>query len=190
MIGVSHFTRIIFRRIALLIRRSSGAARLYTSENDKLYFTSKEFGLEGRRKGTDLQTRLTGLECLLDAVSSQQSVLDLGCAEGLVAREFCRRGCGKVVGFDLQKNSIQMAKKVFSAKSVERNFRQGNLSDWDMFLKTNEDILDHQYDIVLLLECLPSYCCSSWKKKSETFALWCTGTLPFVFRFPNEFPGS
>jgi SAM-dependent methyltransferase len=58
-----------------------------------------------------LEEQLRGLEPMLAAVEDKV-VLDLGCAEGLIAREVLARGARKVWGLDCNPESIAVAGKL------------------------------------------------------------------------------
>jgi len=85
---------------------------IYSKDSKQTYYSSDEFGIKGRRKGTDIKERITGFEFLLDEVKGK-SVLDLGCAEGLVSLEFAKQGASLVHGFEMQDISVETAKKSF-----------------------------------------------------------------------------
>lgn len=74
------------------------------------YFKTDEF--EGRRKGTSLRDRIFGLEHLKDKIEGM-SIVDVGCAEGLVLNEICSWAGTFGRGYDVQDNSIEYARKRF-----------------------------------------------------------------------------
>jgi len=98
-----------------------------------------KFGDEGLRT---LEEQLQGLELALSETKGK-SVLDLGCAEGLIGREFSLAGATKVFGIEIQPLSVKKAREVCEGLEIE--FVAANLKGW---------IEEHQpkkYDIVLAL---------------------------------------
>jgi hypothetical protein len=78
-----------------------------------------------------------------------QSVLDLGCAEGVIARAFLDAGASLVHGFDIDEGRTLEAERL--CNDARARFRPGNLNDWDAFSTANGDMLLPAYDIVLYL---------------------------------------
>ena len=121
------------------------------SKNSKItYYTSEKFEIKGRRKGTELPERLSGFEFLLSEANNK-SVLDLGCAEGLISLEFAKNGCNMVNGFDIQDISIKTANKIFENSDIKipYRFKQANLNNFRNFVESNK--LPSNYDIILFL---------------------------------------
>jgi SAM-dependent methyltransferase len=115
------------------------------------YYSLEEFGQKGRCS-QDFSTRFAGLEPLCNSsVCQEASLLDLGCAEGLISREFSKHGVRLIHGFDIQETSIQFANEVFAKLDGDFFFRQGDLGDWETFVQNNYDLLRPSYDIVLFL---------------------------------------
>lgn len=68
------------------------------------------FQIEGVQDGDrTLEQQLTGLESAL-AETSGKRVLDLGCAEGLIARAFARAGATDVLGVECNPDSVNVAR--------------------------------------------------------------------------------
>ncbi len=103
-------------------------------------------GLHGKWPAEE---RLSGLQPLLDRASGM-SIIDIGCAEGIVAREFLKRGALKLHGFELDPRRVAVANSLCS-DWPNASFRCADLSKWDEFHKANEDLVDCAYDIVLYL---------------------------------------
>ena len=122
----------------------------YNKNSKQTYYQSTEFGLNGRRFGTDIKKRLDGFKFLLDNVKGK-SVLDIGCAEGLISLEFAKAGASLIHGFDLQDISIKHANLIFSDSEIntEYKFKQFDFN-YPNKLKEIPHLLD-SYDIVLFL---------------------------------------
>ena len=100
------------------------------------------FKLEGQDGDRTLDQQLVGLDLLLDGVSGK-TVLDLGCAEGLISMELARAGAKHVHGVDALDRYIKHAKKHAGEWPV--SFEKGNLND-------DRNIApEYEYDIVLML---------------------------------------
>lgn len=103
------------------------------------------FDIRGVRPGDrTLKEQMMGLAPAL-AECKGKTVLDLGCAEGLIGREFALAGATRVLGIELLQAHLNVAKKV--CKDVPQvSFICAHLDD---YAKTLETI--PQYDIVLAL---------------------------------------
>ena len=143
---MKHFFVLIKRKIRSFFGYTGG----YSKDNKQTYFEIPELGIRGRRPGTDLVTRLQGMDFLLGRAKGY-SVLDAGCAEGLIAREFYRHGAVCVHGLDLQDVSVTTAQKLLLQEpNGAYYFGQADLLKWDETVTTNTHLLP-SYDIVLLL---------------------------------------
>lgn len=78
------------------------------------------------------------------AACAGKHVLDMGCAEGLVAHEFAVRGAAGVTGWDVVKDHIYVARKHFSHANTA--FRALDLND-----HVHKRPSEAKYDIVLAL---------------------------------------
>ena len=85
--------------------------KLYTEDSQIQYFADKHY--KGRRKGTSLKERLCGMDKVFTLIDKNDTILDIGCAEGLILNRFGDFTLGKKVGLDLQKLSIKLAKSKF-----------------------------------------------------------------------------
>lgn len=102
----------------------------------------KWFTFKGAKGDRTLAQQLVGLDQLWPRVFGRK-VLDVGCAEGLIALECCKSGASLVTGLELRSDAVRLANK-------------GPESDFTAFCV---DVNDHQttagaYDVVLLLAIL------------------------------------
>lgn len=86
---------------------------------------------------------MLGLERAL-AEAKGKRVLDLGCAEAMISREFARAGAREVVGIELLDTHLDVARKV--CKGLPVKLICANLSTWIELHPVPE-----QFDIVLCL---------------------------------------
>lgn len=123
---------------------------MYNKDSKITYYSSNEFGIIGRRAGTDIKERLSGIEFLLGETNNK-SVLDIGCAEGLISLEFAKNGASTINGFDIQDISINKAIQVFEQADINTpyTFKQVNLNNFNNAIDSFGT--DDNYDIVLFL---------------------------------------
>jgi len=101
-----------------------------------------------------LEQQLTGLQDLLDMVEGL-TVLDVGCAEGLISVECAKQGARAVYGIELVSEFVAEAKRNALSKMISPvhvrawpcTFIQGDANTWT-------PAPDEQYDVVLLLAIL------------------------------------
>jgi len=103
-------------------------------------------GITGDRT---LEEQLMGVE-LLAPHARGASVLDLGCAEGLIAR-YCVQAWGARLVHGLTREPDQVAKAREFCAGLPVHVWQCNLGDWQPWLRHNWKILQADYDIVLAL---------------------------------------
>lgn len=103
------------------------------------------FTIPGVRKGDrTLEEQMMGLAPALEECKGK-TVLDLGCAEGLISREFARAGAAAVTGIEMLQTHLLYAQQM--CKGIKNiNFICAHIGD---YIKTLERI--PQYDIVLAL---------------------------------------
>ncbi|MEX0924383.1 MAG: class I SAM-dependent methyltransferase [Candidatus Paceibacterota bacterium] len=126
----------------------------YSKESDQPYFKSTVLNTQGRREGVDISTRFRGLEEIATTtICKNATLLDLGCAEGLISYEFFKKGIRLIHGFDIQDISITLANELFEKEkdNLSFEFRQADINDWGKFEHENADLLLPSYDIVLFL---------------------------------------
>jgi 2-polyprenyl-3-methyl-5-hydroxy-6-metoxy-1,4-benzoquinol methylase len=105
------------------------------------YFNSKLHGLRGP---INLNRRLVGIQALFTSnILKNATVLDLGCAEGLIGMELLARGARLVHGFDVSADRISRGKAVADNNII---LSTADLENWEDV--GGSFILD-KYDIVL-----------------------------------------
>ena len=95
------------------------------------------------RADRTLAEQTHGLEAAF-AEAQGATVLDLGCAEGLIGREFAIRGATRVLGMELLQDHLDVARKA-CADQPQMEFRQTNL------FYHAQTVHPEPYDIVLAL---------------------------------------
>jgi len=116
-------------------------------DDDAAHYTyAPELGLHGK---WPLDSRLEGIADVLEECAGK-TILDLGCAEGAIARSFMENGAASVHGFEYDETRVLDARN--RCKDFQgATFRVSDLSDWPRFIEKNADILLEHYDIVLYL---------------------------------------
>jgi 2-polyprenyl-3-methyl-5-hydroxy-6-metoxy-1,4-benzoquinol methylase len=96
---------------------------------------------------------MSGFERTLDELFAQaaaRSVLDVGCGEGVLVQKWAQRlGGGRVVGIDLEEESIQAGWALHTAPNLEyRVMEAGNLpfADGEFELASAIEVLEHVPD--------------------------------------------
>lgn len=106
------------------------------------------FSVPGIRARGDrtLEEQLIGLERALSYVAADKcSVLDLGCAEGLISLAFARRGASRVVGIELLEGHVEVARKVC------RKFPQIELIHANLATMARKNQTPERFGVVLAL---------------------------------------
>lgn len=102
------------------------------------------FSVKGEPGDRTLNQQLTGLGALVDGVKGK-TVLDVGCAEGLLSLHLFDRGAEYVHGLEVVPEHVQIARKLAGFRNVA--FMEG---DADAFTLAP----GMQYDIVIMLAVL------------------------------------
>ncbi len=89
----------------------------------KSYYSAADLGLDGKEQ---VDLRLRGLEPLL-GVAQGQSVLDLGCAEGLILARFLDAGAVAGQGLEVNPRRARAARRIVRSRSAR--FDLADLSD-------------------------------------------------------------
>jgi len=110
------------------------------------YSWAPELGLYGK---WPLPVRLQGLDALLKTCAGQ-SVLDLGAADGLIARTFLEHGVAHMHGVDIDAARVAGARAICHGYAVAR-FWTMDISDWGEFLSALHMKCTIAYDMVLSL---------------------------------------
>lgn len=87
------------------------------------------FAVAGRDGDRSLEQQLTGLELLFDEIAGK-TVLDAGCAEGLISIELARSGAASCHGIDSVDSHIEVARSL--AHDVPCSFEVINLNRADL----------------------------------------------------------
>jgi len=105
------------------------------------------FAHAGEPGDRTLAEQLAGLEKLREAMPGA-TVLDLGCAEGLLAREFLSWGARRVDGVEIVPEAVVDARAVLAdaIREGRASVHRGSIMTLDAL-----DTLDPQYDIVCAL---------------------------------------
>lgn len=128
-------------------RYSRALLALLARDETAHYVHAPELGLFGK---WPLEERLEGLAPLFERAHGA-SFIDLGCAEGFVAREMLRHGASLVHGFELDAFRVASARALCAEFDQRAVFRTANLSDPAGFRAANADLLLERYDGVLYL---------------------------------------
>jgi 2-polyprenyl-3-methyl-5-hydroxy-6-metoxy-1,4-benzoquinol methylase len=96
-----------------------------------------------------VEQRIRGLESVI-ARCEGKTVLDLGSAEGMIARCFLERGAALVHGFDRDAARVTTATALCKHLPNGR-FWPGDVSVWSAFMEGHAAHLRERYDVVLYL---------------------------------------
>jgi len=115
--------------------------------DDRVHYTwAPELGLFGK---WPIEQRLRGLEPVIDQCAGK-SVLDLGSAEGVIARRLLERGVACVHGFD--RDAARVSKAVELCRGFPAaSFWPADIGVWSTFQEQHAAHLRPAYDLVLYL---------------------------------------
>jgi SAM-dependent methyltransferase len=85
------------------------------------------FSTPGRPGDRTLADQLKGLDPLLEACKGK-TVLDVGCAEGLISLELVKRGASAVHGVEIVKEHVEVARRASAGLPVM--FEHADLNHW------------------------------------------------------------
>ena len=125
-----------------------GAHFLKAARDDgrKHYLLAQELGFHGK---WPKESRLHNIDLLLP-FCAEANVLDIGCAEGLIALKVMEAGANSVHGFDIDPGRILSA-RALAASRPEADFRADTILPWADFAERHFDLLRTSYDVVLFL---------------------------------------
>ena len=129
------------------------------------------FDLPGRLGDRTLEDQLKGLDWLLENCAGR-TVLDVGCAEGLISIELAKRGAIALHGVEIVGKHLTVARELAGDLPVTFENADGNV--WHP---------TRQYDIVLLLSIVHKF--KDPSERAAVFARACADIL--VFRTPPKF---
>ncbi len=109
------------------------------------YIAAPELGLFGK---TDVSERLEGLEILLED-AADKTILDLGAAEGLIAKAFSDNGAKTIHAYEIHQSRVDVAKTYLDQEIVD--FNRANLSDLSQVETIEARSPKEGYDLVLYL---------------------------------------
>lgn len=106
------------------------------------------FIIGGNGGQVPLKRQLLGLQNI--AVEGR-TVLDVGCAEGLISFHLAGRGATKVHGVELRERAVEVAQSIagYTGQSDRVRFWHGDLRDTDAAL--TQDGMEERYDVVLAM---------------------------------------
>lgn len=101
------------------------------------------FDMPNRKGDRSLQQQLIGLEPLLQKVKGK-TVLDVGCAEGLISLHLAARGARKVHGVEIVRAHVDVA-KALTDPEINATFEHADANDYEP---------TDRYDVTLMLAVL------------------------------------
>lgn len=128
------------------------------------------FDLPNRPGDRTLDQQLTSLDWALERVSGR-TVLDVGCAEGLISIEMAKRGATAVHGVEIIGGHIDVAREL--AGDLPITFEVADCNSWTP---------RRAYDVVLLLSILHKF--KNPSERAAVFAECCSEFI--VFRTPPK----
>lgn len=104
----------------------------------ELIRTKGWFSTPGRPGDRTLEQQMTGLEQLLAEVPGK-TVIDVGCAEGLISMELCRAGAAGAVGLEIVPYHVNVGRDLVGDLPV--SFILANLNNFDLTTLEPADIV-------------------------------------------------
>ncbi|SNB73898.1 Methyltransferase domain-containing protein [Arboricoccus pini] len=112
------------------------------SGSNRTYYNAPHLGLDGHM---DYRSRIVGFEALYPYLAGQ-SVLDLGCAEGLILDHLLPAGPASIHGVDNSQHRIEAARRLFTDPRLR--FDVADLNDPTCFQSSS---FAARYDVVMIL---------------------------------------
>ena len=117
-------------------------------DDGKCHYTlAPELGLYGK---WPLADRYKDLDYIFDNCS-EKTVIDFGCAEGVIALRCLEQGARMVHGLELEESRVNTAAGLCAGYPESHFFFHANLDDWQEIRDLASQVLLPQYDIVLYL---------------------------------------
>lgn len=132
------------------------------------------FDLPDRPGDRTIDQQLMALDWALEHVAGQ-TVLDVGCAEGLISIEMAKRGAIAVHGVEIVEKHVEVARSLVGDLPV--TFEAADCNSWQP---------QRSYDVVLLLSILHKF--KNPSERAAVFAECCANFI--VFRTPPKFAPS
>lgn len=129
------------------------------------------FDLPGRLGDRTIEQQLIGLDWLLENCAGK-TVLDVGCAEGLISIELAKHGAVALHGVEIVAKHLTVARDL--AGDLPITFEHGDGNEWAP---------SRRYDVVLLLSILHKF--KDPTERAAVFAKSCDDIL--VFRTPPKY---
>lgn len=98
------------------------------------------FVTDNRDGDRTLDQQLIGLNTLL-AEAPGKTVIDAGCAEGLISMELARRGAKSCTGFEIVASHVAIARALSGAQMLPCQFVQANLNQFNLSAVPKADIV-------------------------------------------------
>ncbi|MCF7800539.1 MAG: glycosyltransferase [Candidatus Marinimicrobia bacterium] len=113
------------------------------------YFRDPKLGLFGKRP---FSRRISGLNQIKEQVKDH-TILDTGCAEGLITKFLATEGQAKWIdGFEYDAVRVKFGNELLRKNNVTNaKLYQADLSSWERFLSSSQGHLKTAYDTVLFL---------------------------------------
>jgi len=125
--------------------------KIATHKDKRLTGVRGWFNVAGTVGNYDLEERLIGLR-QLEPVSRNATILDLGCAEGLIGMHLMKTGPGRLMhGLDEKERYLVGARMIARRERLRAKFLRVDLNHLAEWRAANPDVLLGSYDVVLCL---------------------------------------